>query len=57
MPLEDQSEAFKICLVVTLALATLEQVAPRTECDLNIPISIPASLVVDLSHLAMVKAT
>ena len=55
MPSEDQSAASKVCLVVTPALAALEQVAPQTECDLNVPIAIPASLMVDLSHLAMVE--
>ena len=55
MPSEDQSAASKIYLVVTPAPAALEQVAPQTECDLNIPLSIPASLIVDLSHLAMVE--
>ena len=55
MPSEDQSAVSKICLVVTPAPAALGQGAPQTECDLTIPVSIPASLLVDLSHLAIVE--
>ena len=53
MPSEDQSAASSSCLVVAPAAAALEQVAPHTECELKMSISIPASFMVCLSHLAI----
>ena len=56
MSSDDQSAVSKISLVVTLAPTAVEHDAPLTdhECALNIEMSIPASAMKVLSHLAIV---
>ena len=55
MPSDDQSAASRMSFVVTPAPAALEHDAPLTECALKMEMSIPASSMKHLSHLAMVQ--
>ena len=50
----DQSAARRMSETVTPDQAALELAAPRIECALNTPVSIPASCRQVLSHLAIV---
>ena len=55
MPFDDQSAASGVSLVVTPAPAAVEHDAPLTECALKMEMSIPASSMKHLSHLAIVQ--
>ena len=53
MPSADQSAASRMSLVVTPAPAADDHDAPLTECTLKMEMSIPASSMKHLSHLAI----
>ena len=55
VPSDDQSAASRMSFVVTPAPAALEHDAPLIECALKMEISIPASCMKHLSHLAILQ--